>query len=74
VGKSDARIVNDPTLSKFKMERLVPYDPNDADLKLLLVFNHFISPWVVSIADPCHLLQRIAGRLQRRSSASSRRD
>jgi YD repeat-containing protein len=54
-GKADARIVNDPTLSKFKLDRLVPYDANDAEMKSIRYqegFNHFTSQWVVSIADP----------------------
>jgi len=48
-GKTDSRISN------FKLERQIPYDANDADMKSLRYqegFNHFVSPWVVAIADP----------------------
>jgi RHS repeat-associated protein len=54
-GTVDARIAADGTLSKFKLARLVPYDANDADMKSVRYqegFNHFISPWIVAIADP----------------------
>jgi hypothetical protein len=54
-GGVDARIANDPTLSRFKLDCLVPYDANDADMKPIRYqqgFNHFVSPWVVAIADP----------------------
>ena len=52
---ADSRTANDTTLSKFKLERLVPYDENDADMKSVRYqegYNHFVSPWIVAIADP----------------------
>jgi RHS repeat-associated protein len=54
-GKTDTRIATDPTLSKFKLDRLVPYDATDPDMKSIRYqegFNHFVSPWIVAIADP----------------------
>jgi RHS repeat-associated protein len=54
-GKVDSRIAGNATLSKFKLSRLVPYDANDPEMKPLRYqtgFNHFVSPWVVAIADP----------------------
>ncbi|MEA2163766.1 MAG: hypothetical protein QOK37_1893 [Thermoanaerobaculia bacterium] len=54
-GRTDTRITNDPLLTKFKMERLVPYTATDPEMKPIRYqegFNHFVSPWVVAIADP----------------------
>ena len=55
LGRTDTRITNDPRLTKFKMERLVPYNANDPEMKPIKYqegFNHFVSPWVIAIADP----------------------
>src|SRR5258706_14986407 len=52
-GRVDTRIANDTALSKFKLERLVPYDANDSDMKSLRYqegYNHFVSTWIVAIA------------------------
>ena len=52
---ADAFGHTDTRVTTFKLERLAPYDANDPDMKPIRYqegFNHFVSPWVVAIADP----------------------
>jgi YD repeat-containing protein len=45
----------DPRAANFKLSRLVPYDPTDVEMKSIRYqegYNHFASPWVVTMTDP----------------------
>jgi YD repeat-containing protein len=45
----------DPRVANFKLSRLVPYDPTDPEMKSIRYqegYNHFASPWVVTMTDP----------------------
>jgi RHS repeat-associated protein len=52
---ADAFGHTDTRVTAFKLDRLVPYDAADPDMKLIRYqegFNRFVSPWIVAIADP----------------------
>ncbi len=45
----------DPRVANFKLSRLVPYNSTDPDMKSIRYqegYNHFASPWVVTMTDP----------------------
>src|SRR5436305_7478677 len=53
--RADASGRPDTRITGFKLDRLVPYDATDTDMKSIRYqegFNHFVSPWIVAIADP----------------------